>query len=165
MNNYVGRYEKHRSQVDYFCQYFSSNILRRGETHDRSKLLSPERETFEKFELQDTEFGTDEYMVRLEKMKKEGLSHHYYNNRHHPEHFENGVKDMTLIDLVEMLSDWLSAVEKHKTCTVNESLIYCKERFGISDELYAILFNTVQEMRLRGILDNKVYFYLNKRVG
>ena len=148
MNKYEREYEKHRSRVSEFCQYFSSNILYRGETHDYSKMLSPEKEMFKRFDLKDTEYGTDEYMERLEVMKKEGLNHHYASNRHHPEHFENGIRDMTLIDLVEMLCDWLSAMERQGTVNIDESLYYCKERFDIGDELYSILLNTVKEMKL-----------------
>ena len=51
--------------------------------------------------LRELTFGSDEYKVALVGMG-EGVKRHYAANRHYPEHYENGVNDMTLADIVEM---------------------------------------------------------------
>ena len=45
---------------------------------------------------------------------KPAIDHHYANNRHHPEHWPNGINDMTLMDLIEMLADWKAATARNK---------------------------------------------------
>lgn len=95
--------------------------------------------------LKASTYGSDEYKGFLEGMG-EGLRHHYEANRHHPEHFPNGVNDMTLVDLMEMLADWKAATERHADGDVARSLRVQKERFGISDQLAQVLHNTVEHL-------------------
>lgn len=65
-------------------------LMRRQFTHDRSKLGHPEVSTFTEFtpKLKDSTYGSDEYKGFLAAMAP-ALKHHYENNRHHPEFFEN----------------------------------------------------------------------------
>ena len=115
--------------------------------HDQSKLTAPEKEIFDEFtpKLKGSTYGSDEYKVFLEEMGV-ALKHHYQNNRHHPEHFENGVDGMTLVDLIEMICDWKAATLRHENGDILKSLDINKERFHLSDQLYQILKNTVTEM-------------------
>jgi hypothetical protein len=87
-------------------------LVDRAMRHDRSKTEDPELEIFNEFtpKLAKTTYGSDEYLGYLEAMG-EGLAHHYAHNRHHPEHFLDGINDMTLLDLIEMLADWKAATE------------------------------------------------------
>src|SRR6187402_2291843 len=91
-----------------------ADLLRRAADHDQSKLLPPEVDLFTEYtpKLAGVTYGSPEYQGFLRDMKP-ALDHHYANNRHHPEHHKNGVNDMTLIDLVEMLCDWKAASERH----------------------------------------------------
>ena len=59
---------------------------------DNSKLESPEKELFDEYtpKLKDCTYGSDEYKEFLKGLKV-ALDHHYANNSHHPEHYENGV--------------------------------------------------------------------------
>jgi hypothetical protein len=77
---------------------------------------------------------------------KVALDHHYSNNRHHPEYFENGINDMTLIDLIEMLCDWYAATQRHNDGDIFKSIEFNKTRFNMSDQLVSILTNTVNEL-------------------
>ena len=116
----------------------------RQEQHDATKLESPEFEIYEEWtpKLAGCEYGSTEYRDMLSKMKP-ALDHHYGNNRHHPEHWPNGVVGMNLIDLVEMLCDWMSAAKRHATGDVRKSIEINQKRFGYSDEIKQILLNTV----------------------
>lgn len=118
----------------------------RRQQHDRSKLESPEKETYDTYIplLKETQYGTKEYYEIREKMEKEGLKHHYAVNRHHPEHFPNGINDMTLIDVVEMFSDWLAA-SMVSDSSFEDGLLNNKKRFKMSEQLYQIFKNTYEE--------------------
>lgn len=137
---------KHSRRVDVLLMELMWEIGLRITQHDASKLKDPEKETFDIYSplLRDCTYGSDEYRGYLEAMKP-ALEHHYANNRHHPEHFENGVDGMTLIDLVEMLADWKAATERHEDGDLERSLAINKRRFNLSDQLVSILRNTAYE--------------------
>jgi hypothetical protein len=120
-------------------------LVDRSVRHDISKTLEPEVGVFNEFtpKLRTSTYGSDEYKGFLAAMG-EGLAHHYANNRHHPEHFTDGVNDMTLVDLIEMLADWKAATERHADGDLARSLDIQRERFGMSDQLYRILWNTAR---------------------
>lgn len=114
--------------------------------HDASKFKEPELSTYNKYVplLKETPFGSEEYVKLRDKMYNDGLKHHFENNRHHPEHFNNGIKDMTLVDVVEMFCDWYSASQRSDT-GFEEGLEFNKDKFKMSDELYQIFKNTYEE--------------------
>jgi hypothetical protein len=74
----------------------------------------------------------------------EALKHHYRENSHHPEHYENGVDDMDLLDVIEMLCDWMAAVSRMKDGDIEKSIEINADRFGISEQLKSILINTIR---------------------
>jgi hypothetical protein len=123
-------------------------ILRhRSAVHDESKLEEPEKKIFDRMtpRLAGSTYGSEEYKAMLAEMKP-ALDHHYERNRHHPEHYENGIDGMTLIDVLEMLRDWKAATLRHGDGSIYNSLKINRERFGISDQLNNILLNTVCEL-------------------
>ena len=79
---------------------------------------------------------------------KVAIDHHTRKNRHHPEHFKNGIKGMNLIDIIEMIMDWKSAGMRHNDGSILKSVEINKKRFGFSDELEQILLNTVEYFNL-----------------
>ena len=134
---------EHKRKVSYWLGEFSNQLLRRAEIHDDSKLKEPEKELFDTWtpELQLREFGSTEYKDALIQMG-EGLKHHYEHNRHHPEYHKNGINDMTLTDLIEMISDWMAAAQaKNKPI----DLEYLSDRFEIDSQLRNIILNTLRE--------------------
>jgi hypothetical protein len=120
----------------------------RSALHDSSKLEDPEKAMFDEFspKLRDSTYGSDEYKAFLEQMGP-ALKHHYEQNAHHPEHYEDGVQGMSLLDLVEMLADWKAAGARHADGgDIRRSIALNQERFGYSEELRGILENTVREL-------------------
>lgn len=77
---------------------------------------------------------------------KPALDHHYAHNRHHPEHFPDGIRGMSLLDLVEMLADWKAATERHADGDLARSIEINQARFGYGDELKVVLRNTAKDM-------------------
>jgi hypothetical protein len=142
------RYEtlKHSRRVDELLLQLIAGLMARMTKHDLSKMKDPELEIFDEYsaKLKGSTYGSPEYMGFLDGMG-EALKHHYAENRHHPEHFANGINDMTLIDVVEMLADWKAATERHDDGDLVKSLDKQRARFDISDQLMAILFNTARE--------------------
>ena len=135
---------KHIDSVQRFMSLCLTDMLERMEHHDRSKLESPEVEGFAEYteRLAASTYGSDEYKKMLEDMKP-FLDHHYSKNRHHPEWHKNGINDMTLVDLIEVLCDWQSAVLRHNNGDIMKSIEINKERFGMSDQLVQIFKNTI----------------------
>jgi len=120
-------------------------LIIRGEKHDASKLLPPEKEIFDEYtpKLKNSTYGSDEYKGFLKDMG-EALTHHCENNSHHSEHFTNDINGMTLIDVIEMFCDWKCASERHADGDILKSIeINCK-RFNIDQQLRQIILNTAE---------------------
>ena len=138
---------KHIRRVQELLGLLVADLVRRAAVHDASKLESPEAEVFEEFtaKLRGCTYGSDEYKGFLAAMKP-ALDHHYAANPHHPEHHPDGVRGMSLLDVVEMLADWKAATERHADGSLAKSIELNQKRFGYGDELKAILANTAKAM-------------------
>lgn len=138
---------KHINAVQVRIAEFAIGLDERGDLHDRSKLAEPEKSGYDSLsaQLKDLVYGSDEYRAALAAAKPV-IDHHYAVNTHHPEHYERGIAGMSLLDIVEMLCDWKAASERTKQGSIAASLVHNKARFGISDQLAAILENTVREL-------------------
>lgn len=139
--------KKHIETLQSFLLDMQVNILNRVACHDASKLQEPEKSMYDKFTpmLRGLTYGSDEYKACLKEMGI-ALQHHYENNTHHPEHYSNGINGMSLLDLLEMLADWMAATQRHADGDILQSLEINKKRFGMSDQLAEIFENTVREM-------------------
>jgi hypothetical protein len=137
--------QKHIEHVRKYIRFMIDKIDMRGVKHDASKLESPEVEIFAEYtpKLNNTTFGSDEYYKNLEAMKS-ALDHHYASNRHHPEHFVNGINDMTLVDIIEMLCDWKASTLRHNDGNLLKSIETNAERFNMDGQLRQILINTAR---------------------
>src|SRR3989344_6322385 len=125
---------KHIQRVGELISIAISELEQRALQHDKSKLEEPEKSIFDNYSLRlaDTQFGSPEYEQLLKEIEPATL-HHYAVNRHHPEHYQNGINDMTLFDVIEMFMDWKASSERRKNAIFSESIRYCANRFHISD--------------------------------
>lgn len=142
---------KHRLRVQELLSEAASEILRRGRVHDLSKHKPAEKEPLDEMQrLIETEgqapFGSEEY-ERRKTLLGSMLAHHYANNSHHPEHYENGVTGMDLFDLIEMFFDWKAASERGEEASMNINAA-C-EKYAVADQLRAILENTADRLGYR----------------
>ena len=105
----------------------------RAGAHDLSKEQEPELSMFIKSSqvLDNVKYGSDEYNKSIDDMKKEALGHHYLVNRHHPEHYKDGISGMSIIDIMEMMCDWAAASEQYGT-DIQESVETSIKRFHIA---------------------------------
>lgn len=137
---------KHVKKVQKNLNLFIKDLIHRGENHDTSKFEEPELTIFAENteKLAKTVYGSEEYKQLLVEVKP-AIEHHYAKNRHHPEHWPNGIEDMTLIDLVEMLADWKAATERNKDGNIRKSIEINAAKYKMSPQLRTIFENTVRE--------------------
>lgn len=136
---------EHIDTVRRMLRLMAFELLTRGETHDRSKLVPPESDMFAEFtpKLKQLTYGSEEYKQALQDMGP-ALQHHYENNRHHPEHFKHGIEGMTLVDVVEMFVDWWASVQRHEDGDLMKSIEINEKRFNMSPQLAEIFRNTAE---------------------
>jgi hypothetical protein len=136
---------KHSRRVDELLLNVVRALQDRLTQHDLSKMEPPEKEVFDRVtpQLKASTYGSEEYKGFLADMG-EGLAHHYAHNRHHPEHFKEGISGMTLVDLIEMLVDWKAATERHDNGSLTRSLAIQAERFGMESQVLSILTRTAE---------------------
>lgn len=134
---------RHIERVRNLINMCIKDLIKRGELHDQTKLASPEVELFTEYtpKLASCTYGSSEYQGFLKAIKP-ALDHHYSHNRHHPEHHKDGINDMNLLDMVEMLCDWKAASERHNDGNIRKSIEINANRFNMSPQLVKILENT-----------------------
>lgn len=135
---------RHIEKVRDYLNMMVVEILYRASKHDQSKLEQPEVGVFTEYtsKLAATTYGSAEY-DGFKKAMKPALDHHYANNRHHPEHHKDGINDMNIIDLLEMLVDWKAASERHNDGNIRKSIEINGKRFDMSPQLIRIFENSV----------------------
>ena len=134
---------RHIESVRNLIDAVIAELLIRGKQHDQTKMQSPEVELFTELtpKLHGSTYGSPEYSEFLKDLKP-ALDHHYANYRHHPENHPNGINDMNLIDVVEMMCDWIASSRRHTDGNIKKSIEINRTRFQMSDQLVNIFKNT-----------------------
>lgn len=149
MNDYDSTEDtvKHIFRVQELLYKVTQNLKTRADLHDKSKLKEPEKSGFDKYTplLRDCTYGSEEYKTFLTGLG-ESLKHHYANNSHHPEHYMEGIRGMSLLDIVEMFCDWKAATERHADGSLDKSIGINKNRFKYDETLECIFQNTRREL-------------------
>lgn len=137
--------QRHIENVRKYIRFITDKLTQRGVDHDASKMISPEVELFAQHtkQLALTAYDSEEYKQHLDALKP-ALDHHYSKNAHHPEHFPDGVNDMSLIDIVEMLCDWKASSLRTSNGNLLKDINQNIERFNIDPQLKQILINTAK---------------------
>lgn len=139
---------KHIKRVNELMGMAARELIRRGNSHDDSKLKDPEKPEFDRLTpiLKTLTYGSDEYKASLQELQV-ALKHHYNHNSHHPEFFGDLLVDgMDLFDVIEMFFDWKAATERMDTGDIYKSIEINKVRFKMSDQLCAIFENTARRL-------------------
>jgi hypothetical protein len=137
---------KHRALVAEHILTIIADLNNRAVHHDDSKFSAEEYDAYEEAfpNLQKYAYGSEEFRAELRKIKP-AIEHHYQANRHHPEYFGNeGIAGMNLLDLVEMVCDWVAASQRKEGTDILKGMIINQKRFDISDQLFCIIMNTVE---------------------
>ena len=138
---------EHIAKVQKAMVQMLDNLYARATVHDASKLKEPELSGYAALEarLDAVQYGTPEYAAALEE-GKEPIAAHYAANSHHPQHYENGIAGMSLLDILEMFCDWYAAGQRTKGGSLKRSLEVNRTRFGADPLLAQIFENTRIEM-------------------
>lgn len=140
---------RHNRAVARHLKLAALNLVYRGERHDLDKLQKPDKSGWDRVSPRlDVEFGTPAYFDHLRNNLHGILERHYEVSDHHPEHFEQGVSGMNLLNLLEFLVDVADICKQHGTGDVLESLRISVLRFKIEPQLESVLINTLVEMDL-----------------
>lgn len=136
---------KHRQTVRERLLFLADELYKRAYHHDDSKLQLPELSWLIEMDKEPRyEYGTPEYFDKMKRWDK-FFNHHYENNRHHPDHFSNGIEGMNLADLCEYIVDIISYYEELHVNNALDTVNKQKERFGLDEQLTQILKNTLIE--------------------
>jgi len=136
----------HRALVAEKMFKIADDLTQRAFHHDDSKFSAEEYDLYEQAfpNLQKYVYGSEEFRAELRKIKP-AIEHHYQNNRHHPEYHGNvGIAGMNLLDLVEMVCDWVAASQRKEGTDILKGMIINQKRFDIDDQLFCIIMNTVE---------------------
>lgn len=143
---YLQETRGHVRMVQTFLSELSNELFFRGIIHDNSKFYEPELTGFSENvnTVPNLVYGSEEHAKRQAEMKSV-IDLHHKENRHHPEHWDNGVDDMSLLDIIEMLVDWKCASMRYKNGSLKSSLDINCEKYNISPQLKKILINTIRD--------------------
>lgn len=134
---------KHIRSVRAKLYVILNEISKRVLQHDKSKLEYPEYNLWCKMDEEPRyKYGTKEYFDKIER-NKHVFNLHYKHNTHHPEHYVNGILDMDLVDVLEMLIDWISYKDKIRISEAIELIEQQSRRYGLSEEFECVLKNTL----------------------
>lgn len=136
----------HIARVQELLREVCSRLTIRAVEHDMSKRVEPEKSGYDHWKpiLKTLPEDSPEMAAAREAMG-EVLEHHVKANPgHHPSGNPNGIPDMSLLGLVEMLADWRAAADEKAPYVL--LLDFNIERFGIDAQLAAVLKNTVREL-------------------
>jgi len=140
---------RHINRVRFYLHICVDSLLRRALKHDMSKLVEPEASAFAyiEYDMEKLSYADEQYDDSVERLTKEGaLAHHYAVNDHHPEHFARGVEDMTIMQISEMICDWIAGSERQNDGNIRQSIEIACERHKIHGQLKKVIENTVIEL-------------------
>jgi hypothetical protein len=139
---------QHKRLVASYMEQVARDLFRRAIERDLSKFGPEEFDAYEEAlpRFEKAVYGTPEYIAVCKSIKP-AIEHHITTNRHHPEYFGNtGINGMNLVDLVEMVCDWIAASQRGGGNDLMNGLEINKERFHIDDQLFEIIMNTVKQL-------------------
>lgn len=133
---------------------YKKELYYRLKKHDNDKLLPENKKEIIEFsyEIDKYEYGTKEYFDILNKYSNT-INKHYIINSHHPEHYKNGYADMSIIDKIEMVCDWVACIicnNFYLDTGINKNI----ERFNIPDKDIMKIINTANYLYHNYLSDN-----------
>lgn len=145
---------EHKARVKQWIEVFIKELRRRADIHDDSKLREPEISGWRAMDKEPRyKYGTKEYFDKVDKYKWL-MEQHWKSNRHHPEYWtlNPDKQSRDLIDIIEMLSDWLGYSSKKPSYKEAKKLVeeqtkrYDLDKIEDIDKnppLYTLIMNTL----------------------
>ena len=141
------RFNVHVSSIRTNLAKIASALICRASVHDDSKLSKEQLDRYiaRHQEIHHLQYGSperDEVEAKYEYL----IEAHHNEYRHHPEHFEHGIDDMNLVDVIEMLCDWAAA-----GADIEQSLKLNQKKYCISPQLMTLIENTIKDFDIKGV--------------
>lgn len=122
-------------------------LTKRSYNHDASKYDVEESHTYARVVpmFKGKVYGTPEHKA-VGDLLGDAWNHHEQNNDHHTGFHANGVIDMNLMSIIEMLCDWKAVSLRDpnqdfsKSCEMN-----CK-KYGMDVQLQSVVINTAKSL-------------------
>lgn len=135
---------RHKLEIQKKLSLLINELKKRADEHDISKLKEPEYSGWVKMDKEPRyEYGSKEYFEKIKKYKWL-FDLHYRKNRHHPEYWQGFFQDMDLIDLLEMICDWISYRDDLTYQEATEVIEKQCTRFGFPQLMRELILNTVK---------------------
>ena len=141
------RFNVHTRSIRTNLAKITSDLTRRASVHDDLKLGDDQLDRYiaRHQEIHPLPYDAPE-RKEVEAKYKDLIEAHHKQYRHHPEHFEHGIDDMNLVDVIEMLCDWAAAgADIEKSLKVNE------KKYSVSPQLMKLLKNTIRDFDIKGV--------------
>ena len=141
----------HIEEVAKLIQLADMELAFRAVHHDEDKIEPEQLRLHKEFTPIKCAYRSTEYFQNLEKLAPV-LERHYQVSRHHPEHFSD-IGEMNLIDLLEMICDWIACTKMREDGDIFKSIDINQKRFGYGEELKRILDNTAMFLFLKSRME------------
>lgn len=127
--------------VQSLVRRISYRLMSRADVHDLSKFSPDELGGMIAIDRIADEKGLNspEYMAAL---SGPAIQLHHSRHSHHPEYHQNGIRSMSLLDLIEMVCDWKAANQLRGHPEWNESVNMMTERLNLPGE-YLLLIQLI----------------------
>ncbi len=139
----LARALRHIMTVQSLLRHLSRRLLERADKHDLSKLAPDELGGMIEIDAIADQYGLNSPEYK-ESLSGGAIQLHYKRHSHHPEHHPNGVEDMNIFDLIEMVCDWKAANVLRGHPEWYASVEMMAKRLDLSSE-YIWLINLVAE--------------------
>jgi hypothetical protein len=139
----LARVLRHIMTVQVLLRKVARLLLERADQHDLSKLAADELGGMIEIDRIADKKGLNspEYMAAL---SGPAIQLHRSRHSHHPEYHADGVEDMSLLDLVEMVCDWKAANMLRGHPEWRESVEMMADRLDLPS-CYVLMINLVAE--------------------
>lgn len=135
---------EHKKKVMDIMYDIANMIMKRGYIHDDSKLQD-EFDSWVEYYIPENErdIESEEYKKSFEALK-EVREQHYMKNRHHMEFYNGDIKKINVVDLIEIIVDWIASASSQDKGNLRVTIEKARERFKFSKDIESIILNTLE---------------------
>lgn len=141
-NKIISKLMAHRTMVEGAMAVVAQDLMTRGRVHDNS--ISDDTEMILNYQalIAEDKDKQEDYQDMAEHLHKS-------NNDHHPEHFESGLCDMSLVQLLEFVIDQMVIIETTTDDELCSGEDYIKHMPELLDhkELRPIIIATIDHIK------------------
>lgn len=132
-------------------QDLALELAKKCSIHDNSKLETPEFELFSGLPLEKESMKNPNQGI--DKEVEDVISVHWKNNTHHPEHYSS-YKEMSEIDIMEMVCDWYARSLQYHTDFLQFVKTRQENRFHFDKEFFDKIYHYCLIISDKNYLDN-----------